>query len=235
MSAPRRLALLVCVGALFVLLAVAARADPYTEQPPPAAQPTATSTGSIDEPPVTPPANTALQDQVRRDTRALASLTALQIISLIIVVIVVPLAGYVVLVVLGAVPRPRFRGRRSSPGTEGDPALVPRLGAEMADAVDHALDVVEHGEAREAIVACWLLLVRAASESGSPARVSETAREYAERLSAEQLVSTASLARLADLYREARFSDHDVGPQLRAEARRALGVLQTELHSGVRL
>lgn len=230
---PRGLPLLAVVLLLFVLVALVARAGPYTERP---REPTtATATSAAPEAGLTIAPDDELADRITRDARGLGTLPPLQVLSTVIFAVMILLAVIAVLVVLGALPRPRFSRRRASAGAAGgtDPGRGP--GPELADAVDHALDVVEQGQAREAVVACWLLMIRAATESGSPPRASETSREYAERLSAEQLVSPRPLSRLGELYREARFSQHPVGGDLRAEARRALGVLQSELRSGVRL
>ncbi len=231
---PPRLRAAVRLAGIVLLLGVVsvlARGAPYT-QPPREPDRSAASTAA----PVTAVGapDDALAERFLRDARGLASLPPLQILIVIIVVIFVVLTGFAVLVLLGIIRAPRRR-RRTSAGTAVDPAPGGRPGPELVEAVDHALDLVEHGDAAEAVVACWLLMVRAAGDAGSPARPSETAREYAERLSVEQLVSPGPLARLADLYREARFSAHPVGPELRAQARRALGVLQAELRSGVRL
>jgi len=89
----------------------------------------------------------------------------------------------------------------------------------LAPATAEALREVEQPDAREAVVRCWLLLGTAASAGGLPARPSETAAEYAARIRVELGLPAAELDRLADLYREARFSSHDVGEPQRAEAR----------------
>lgn len=229
------LPLLALVALLLVAVALVARAGPYTEPPPEPGASTATATSDPSQPTLSPQPTNEFPARVPSDVRGLASLTGLQVLADVIVIIVVLLTIYSALVALGAIPRPRFRRRGSTARGAAGTAPIPRPGAELADAVDHALDLVEHGEARDAVVACWLLMIQAAGESGSPMRASETSREYADRLAAEQLVSPGPLARLGELYREARFSQHMVGSDLRAEARRALGVLQTELRSGVRL
>jgi hypothetical protein len=229
-----RRALLVTLAVVIAIVALAARAGPYTDPPKTetSRQPAATVPPELSV--VTAP-NTEFADRVNRDTEGLATLGGLQALSVVIVVIVALLVVAALLGWLGVLPLPRLRRRFSSPGGTTSRPPAPQLGPELAEAVDQALDLLDHGEAREAVVACWLLLIRTAGEAGSPARTSETSREYAERLATEQLVSVAPLARLAELYREARFSQHHVGPDLRAQARRALGVLQTELRSGVRL
>jgi hypothetical protein len=62
----------------------------------------------------------------------------------------------------------------------------------------------------------------------------ETATEYAERIAGEFYVPVRRLTRLAELYREARFSQHDVGGGQRAEARDLLEQLSADLEHGRR-
>lgn len=137
------------------------------------------------------------------------------------------------LVLLGLIRLPRWRRERPPGGGHAAPPGTPAR--PLVGAVEEALDRVEQGQTREAVVACWLLLERAADAAGSAALPHETTTEYAARLAGEQLVSNGALTRLAGLYRVARFSDHPVDPQMRAQARSALGVLQRELTGGARL
>ena len=231
----RALPLLATILLLLIAVALVARAGPYTKTPA-ASTSTPTGTGARPQPPAEAPADP--RGQAPEDFNEIPGVREVipaNVLVVAVTVLLVVLAAGAILVVLGAIPRPRFRRRRHHAGAVGAEDPVRHPGAEMAEAVDVALDLVDRGEAREAVLACWLLLIRTAAEAGSPARASETAREYAERLSAEQMISAGPLGRLAELYREARFSRHVVGPDLRAEARRALGVLQTELRSGMRL
>jgi hypothetical protein len=103
-----------------------------------------------------------------------------------------------------------------------DPTALPA-------AVDRALDAVEDPDAREAVVAAWLLLGRAAAESGTPPRPAETAAEYARRLAAERGLPAADVEQLAALYREARFSTHEVTAEQRDRARAHLLALREAL------
>jgi hypothetical protein len=99
----------------------------------------------------------------------------------------------------------------------------------LAPAAEQALVAVEQPDAREAVVRSWLLLGEAAAATGVPSRPAETAAEYAARLAAELEVPGSELDRLADLYREARFSQHAVGEPQRAEARELLRRLRDRL------
>ena len=79
----------------------------------------------------------------------------------------------------------------------------------------------------------WLLLGEAAATAGSARRPAESAREYAHRLADAYQLPAQSLERLAALYREARFSDHEMRSEQRELARRELFALQTALAGAV--
>jgi hypothetical protein len=124
--------------------------------------------------------------------------------------------------------RPGWRRRRA------EPAAVPDEPAEastqaLAEAVEQGLREVEQGEPTDAVVACWLRLERAAADAGTVRRAAETAGELTARVLAAHRVDPGTLRRLADLYREARFSDHVLGEPERERARQALDQVRREL------
>lgn len=100
---------------------------------------------------------------------------------------------------------------------------------ELSGAVTAGADQIETGTPSDAIVACWLALERAAAAAGVARQPSETPAELTVRVLAACWVSRAALERLADLYREARFSAHGLPESARAEARDALRLLRREL------
>lgn len=229
----RRLSVLLGAALLFVLVAVIARASPYTA-PDSAPPPAVATTTPVSLAPDAPGARFQDPEAFAEENRGLAGLPPLRALTLLYVgtVVLVLTAG---LVFLGLHLRDSTRLRstgRAAPGRAspagGDPAV-------LAEAVEQAQVVLEQGTARDAVVACWLLLQRAGERAGTPVEAAETAAQYAARLAVQQLISEPPLRRLADLYREARFSEHPVGADLRAAARRQLAVLQGELGSGVRL
>lgn len=185
---------------------------PATYTPPPASLPTAELTASATTPP--PPATVA------------AGWVALAGGLLVLLGL---LAGVALLATL----LPRWRlSRRGRPvpaalGAAGEPT------AELPAAVDRALEAVEQPDAREAVVRAWLLLGEAAAAAGTPARTSETATEYAERLAGAHRLPAASVHRLAELYREARFSGHPVRAEQRDRARAELQQLRGALSPAV--
>jgi hypothetical protein len=78
------------------------------------------------------------------------------------------------------------------------------------------------GTPRNAIVACWMQLERDAADAGLPRTPSETPTEYAERVIGASSVDRAPIAELAALYREARFSRHELSDDHRQRALVAL-------------
>ena len=120
-----------------------------------------------------------------------------------------------------------FRPRR--PATAQIPEGTTNSPADMPQAVDRALLAVGVPDAREAVVQAWLLLCAAAAAAGTPARPAETAEEYGRRLSAVHELPAPPVRRLAELYREARFSAHPVGPEQRERARTELETLRAAL------
>ncbi len=148
------------------------------------------------------------------------------------------IAAAVVFLGLAAIPlmlpaRPRL-WRRFRPGFRpppGPPPVSDRPPVEwaLAGAVDAALARLESGPVDDAIVACWLGLEAAAAKAGTQRLPSQTSAELTERVLAEHRVTPQTLRRLAELYREARFSRHTLGEDARADARALFERVRDEL------
>jgi hypothetical protein len=122
------------------------------------------------------------------------------------------------------------RRRVPAPRRPPPPPDADRRAAEaLTEAVDLGLRRLDEGEPRDAVIACWVVLERAAAEAGTPRRPSETPAQLVTRVLAQHLVSREALERLVGLYREARYSAHVLGPSARGEARTALERVRTEL------
>ncbi|HRB03422.1 MAG TPA: DUF4129 domain-containing protein [Ilumatobacteraceae bacterium] len=120
------------------------------------------------------------------------------------------------------------RGRRFVPVPEvADSNLDIDLGNARA-----ALSV---GRPSTAIIACWIRLEADVAAAGWPRSGAETSVEYTERIVATASVDPNSIAELAALYREARFSDHLLNDTDRAHAIDALSRVERGLRSGVRV
>jgi hypothetical protein len=120
----------------------------------------------------------------------------------------------------------RRKKKEEPPEVEDEVAPPP-----LADAVAGGLRELDQGGAGEGVVACWVLLERAAADAGTHRAAPDTASELVGRLIDRHPVSSQPLLRLADLYREARYSRHELPESARTEAREALERLQAELEA----
>ncbi len=126
----------------------------------------------------------------------------------------------------------RTRRRRSPP--EDVPFEVLGTAARVAevieeDAAEQRAVLSEGGEPRNAIVACWHRFEQQAVLGGVERRPWQTTAEFV--LGVLDLVAAdpAAVARLADLYREARFSDHPMTDEDRRAALEALDAIHHSL------
>ena len=118
------------------------------------------------------------------------------------------------------------RGRKSAEPDEVEDEVAP---LPLADAIDESLRELDQGGPGEGVVASWVQLERAAADAGTHRAAPDTASELVGRLIDRHPVSSGPLLRLADLYREARYSRHQLPESARVEARAALEQLQAEL------
>lgn len=88
------------------------------------------------------------------------------------------------------------------------------------------------GEPRNAIVAAWHRFEVQGERAGVPRRPSETSSEFAIRVLDLVEADTGPVNALAELYREARFSEHPMTEEHRDRALAALGAIRRSL--GVR-
>ena len=97
------------------------------------------------------------------------------------------------------------------------------------DAAEQRALLVEVGEPRNAIVACWHRFEQQAVRAGAVRRPSQTTAEFV--LDVLDLVGAdrGAVAALADLYREARFSDHPITDEHRHAALDALDAIHGSL------
>jgi hypothetical protein len=214
------------LGLLLVLLVagVAAREGDYTAALPPSATATTTATAAPSSPEASP--TTAFTPTARKKNEPALPPSPVLGQVLLVLVVLLGLAGAAVLIT-SLVRSARDLARS---GTLTPPRAVGTAVREaLAPAAEQALVAVEQPDAREAVVRSWLLLGEAAAVVGFPALPAETAAEYAGRIAAELDVPATELDRLADLYREARFSQHEVGEPQRAEARTLLHRLRDRL------
>jgi uncharacterized protein DUF4129 len=109
---------------------------------------------------------------------------------------------------------------------EFDPLDSPALLAEALVAGAPAQRAaLEEGDPRNAIVECWHRFERLAERTGVRRRPWETSSEFTLRLLDRVSADSAAVATLAELYRDARYSAHDVTEDNRARAVEALDVI----------
>jgi hypothetical protein len=155
-------------------------------------------------------------------------------LALLLEILTVAVAGVLVLRLLHKLHqlwRGRTRRRRGPP--EVVPFEVLGSAAHVAEALEEGaaeqrVELAEVGEPRNAIVACWHRFEEQASRGGVERRSWQTTAEFV--LGVLDLVDAdrGAVARLADLYREARFSDH---PMTEEHRRAALEALDAVHHS----
>lgn len=103
----------------------------------------------------------------------------------------------------------------------------------LAEAVESGLAAVDSGTATDAVIACWVALEGAAASAGVARQDSETPAEFTVRVLGVGGISEPELLRLAQLYREARYSTHGSSEDARAQARAALIRLRDELAAAI--
>jgi hypothetical protein len=107
-------------------------------------------------------------------------------------------------------------------------ALLPAL----ADVLDETLDDLRAEEnPRRAVIAAYARMERALGAYGLPRNPSEAPDEYLQRIFADLDVSRRSTSRLTALFSWAKFSGHDVAPEMKQEAIEALQAVREELRA----
>ncbi|HEY0519376.1 MAG TPA: DUF4129 domain-containing protein [Ilumatobacteraceae bacterium] len=152
-----------------------------------------------------------------------------------VVGILVLLAAIFGLVGIGTSARPHWRWlvwRRRGGGIAALPEVAQH---ELTVDVDAARDALATGAPRDAIVACWMQLERDAAAAGLTRAKAETSAEYVERVVALSSVDPIPIGELAALYREARFSRHDLTDDHRSRAYAALNRVAAALRRGVKV
>jgi hypothetical protein len=129
--------------------------------------------------------------------------------------------------------RPSFGWRRRRHREEPFDLLADVAESITADAAAQR-EALQTGAPRDAIVACWLRLETSVVAAGVERRPSDTSTELVERVLADHQVNPTSLAALAGLYREARFSEHEMTEASRATAISALDQVHAGLARSVR-
>jgi len=106
------------------------------------------------------------------------------------------------------------------------------LAEQLALALEHAVDDLRaEADPRRAIVAAYARMERVLAASGVPRRSAETADEYLGRVLRELAPGSDAVARLTELFTQAKFSHHDVDATMKEDAIQALEEIRDELRS----
>jgi len=128
--------------------------------------------------------------------------------------------------------RGRVRSRRRAPPAEVEFEVLDPVAdvvVAMEEDAEEQRELLEQGDPRNAIVACWRRFEEQAGRAGLVRRPWQTSSEFVlgvlERVGADE----GAVLRLAALFREARFSDHPLTEQHRDRALEALSVIHRSL------
>ncbi|MET1058349.1 MAG: DUF4129 domain-containing protein [Nocardioides sp.] len=129
--------------------------------------------------------------------------------------------------------RDAVRERRGAPDPEETPFDVidtpTRLARALNEDAERQRDLLAQGTPRNGIVHCWHRLEQLAGEAGLGRKVWETPGEFALRLLTTVEADEDAAYRLTLLYREARFSHHELDESARDEALEALATIHLGL------
>lgn len=102
----------------------------------------------------------------------------------------------------------------------------------LADVLAETLDDLRaERDLRRAVIAAYARMERALAASGLPRAPAEAPNEYLERVLSDLPVSRPAATRLTSLFAWARFSGHDVRPEMKDEAIETLEQVQLELEA----
>lgn len=107
-----------------------------------------------------------------------------------------------------------------------DPSMPPE---ELLESTDESLAQLEGDTPRNAIVSAWATMESAAARIGLPRDPAETSTEYTQRVISTWPIDQGNLTAFAALYREARFSIHELTEDHRRQAIEHLSELRREL------
>lgn len=123
----------------------------------------------------------------------------------------------------------RWRRAEAPPEVDFDVLPAQEVARALAEDLDAQLDAVAGGSPRNGIVRCWLRLEESVAAAGLPPKRYETSAEFTVRVLHTLDLDPRSIGELARLYREARFSEHELGEEARTAARSALQQLHDDL------
>jgi hypothetical protein len=104
------------------------------------------------------------------------------------------------------------------------------VASQVGEALDLAIDELRaERDPRRAIIAAYARMERLFGAHGLPRRAFEAPFEYLRRVLGELRASPGSIFELTALFERAKFSRHELGPELKDEAIDALVAIRDEL------
>jgi tetrahydromethanopterin S-methyltransferase subunit B len=104
------------------------------------------------------------------------------------------------------------------------------IAQELMAMLDETLDDLRNEtDPRKAVIAAYARMEKILAAHGLPRRASEAPLEYLSRVLVELRVSEEAVTRLTSLFARAKFSEHEIGPEAKAEAIDALVSLRDDL------
>jgi hypothetical protein len=224
--------LLVTGGFVLALLAAHVTAPGYRAQPATTASP-APSTATPTVPP--PTAHRGSDGAASRPLHEVGNLVLGMYAAAVLTALLA--CGYLLLRALSTRTGRRSRERSATPGVRGYDLQPDLVAQQLAEAAAAGLDELDaEGPVADVIIACWQRLRAAAGDAGVPPVASDTPEQAIGRVLRAGAVSEAAerpLAVLAGLYREARFSAHEMSRGDVWVARQALQAILAQLHPEV--
>ncbi len=119
--------------------------------------------------------------------------------------------------------------RRRAGVDETDPVLQEHLAVVLDETLD---DLRAEADPRKAVIAAYARLERVLAAHGVPRHAAEAPQEYLSRMLRSLDVPERAATRLTELFARAKFSQHDVRPEMKDEAIDALEAARDELRAG---
>lgn len=143
------------------------------------------------------------------------------------------LLALVVLAVLAAIARAVVEQLRTTRHHEERAEVTAEVTPDvMLAAARQGEELLATGTPANAVVAAWVALEDAVRSAGIGEDRSRTSAELVTSVLRRFDVDAEALDRLGALYREARFSRHEIGEDLRSQARAALQQVQSDIARG---
>lgn len=135
----------------------------------------------------------------------------------------------IVATVLFLIIREFLRRERPDAAEQGGVGRIDTLPEVLLEGASARIEGLENGTPTNAIVACWVQLEAEVAAAGLRQDSSRTSTEVVATVLREYEVDEAALRDLAALFREARFSAHELTEAHRARARDALTIVHVDL------